>query len=45
MKLNPLFIYIALYNCFNSFTTLLLQYENLYSKVVCTLTLSLCEDH
>ncbi|KAH8175586.1 corA-like mg2+ transporter protein [Sarocladium implicatum] len=33
MKLNPLFIYVALYYCFNSFTTLLLQYENLYGKV------------
>ncbi|KFA55204.1 hypothetical protein S40293_11443 [Stachybotrys chartarum IBT 40293] len=34
MRENPLFIYIALYYCFNNFTTILFQYENVYNKVV-----------
>jgi hypothetical protein len=31
---SPLFIYVALYECFNSFATILHQYERVYHDVV-----------
>lgn len=34
MKDQPLYIYIALYQCFNSFTTFFYQYQNIYQEVV-----------
>lgn len=33
---NELFIYIALYECFNSFTTLLHMFESLFNQAVST---------
>lgn len=34
MGAQPLFIYIALYQCFNSFTTFFYQYQRIYREVV-----------
>lgn len=34
LKTQPLFIYVALYECFNSFTTFFYQYQEIYMKVV-----------
>lgn len=31
---NPLFIYVALYECFNSFQTILHQFERIYHDAV-----------
>lgn len=31
---QPLYIYIALYQCFNSFTTFFHQYQGIYEEVV-----------
>ncbi|KAL2212793.1 hypothetical protein CC79DRAFT_454570 [Sarocladium strictum] len=33
MQSNPLLIYVALYNCFNSYNTMLDQYEKIYRRV------------
>lgn len=37
VKEQPLFIYIALYQCFNSFTTLFYQFQEAYDQMVSTL--------
>jgi hypothetical protein len=36
---NPLFIHVALYECFNSFQTILYQFERIYHDAVSSLPL------
>lgn len=38
---QPLYIYIALYQCFNSFTTFFYQYQGIYEEVVSVLQMSI----
>lgn len=45
MEWNPLLVYVALYSCFNSFGTILTQYETLYHKVVSLATRLLLQSY
>ena len=44
MMKQPLFIYIALYQCFNSFTTLFYQFQEVYDTMVSTSNKNLIKD-